>query len=321
MLYLATSSGIVCADRKDEKNWQVTGKRFSGHRVTTVVARGQSVLAGTMKGIFSSEDGGNTWQKAESGPDVQHIRWMEWSKDQSGMVLAGTEPALIYYSHDDGKTWQGCPEVAELRDRLGWSLPYSPEAGCVRGFAQHGSRVYAAVEVGGVLVSDNGGQTWQLVPGADGRPNFRRPSVPWIHPDVHSILVHPSSPDRVYAPTGGGFYCSEDGGATWHFLYDCYCRAAWVDPVDPDHILLGPASGVNTGGRIEETRDGGRTWQVASGGLPVPWTENMVERFLPIDQELLAVLSDGSLLSTRLPDFSWQPILPEVTRINAVAAS
>src|SRR5512146_3478587 len=99
---------------------------------------------------------------------------MEWGEDQPGSVLVGTEPAAIFRSHDLGITWQGCPEVAELRDHFGWSLPYSPEAGCVRGFALHGSRAYAAVEVGGVLASDNGGQSWQLVSGSDGRPGFRR---------------------------------------------------------------------------------------------------------------------------------------------------
>ena len=321
MLYLATSSGIVCADRKGEQDWRVTGRGLTGQNVTSVIAQDRSVLAGTMKGIYFSVDGGKTWRGTESGPDVQHIRWMEWSKDQAGLALAGTEPAVIYNSNNNGKTWQACPEVAELRDRFGWSLPYSPEAGCVRGFALHGSRAYAAVEVGGVLASDDGGQTWQLVPGSDGRPDFRHPPAPRIHPDVHSILVHPSSPDKVYAPTGGGFYRSEDGGATWHFLYDCYCRAAWVDPMDPDHVVLGPARGVNTGGRIEETIDGGKSWQMASNGLPVPWIKNMVERFLQVEDDLLAVLSDGSLLSTQLPGFSWQVILPEVTQINAAAAS
>ncbi len=172
MLYLATSSGIVCADRMGEQDWQVTGKGLAGHNVTTVIACSQSALAGTTQGIFSSADGGNTWQKVESGPEIQHTRWVEWGKHQSGMVLAGTEPAMIYYSLDNGKTWRACPEVAELRDRFGWSLPYSPEAGCVRGFALHGSRAYGAVEVGGVLASDDGGQTWQLVSGSDGHPGL-----------------------------------------------------------------------------------------------------------------------------------------------------
>ena len=309
--------GIVCAERKEE--WLVTGRALAGHSVTSVAAHMNLVLAGTMEGIFRSEDGGGTWSPAKVGPAIKHLRWIDIDVDKSRGAFAGTEPASIFHSQDRGQTWQSCPEVAVLRDQFGWSLPYSPEAGCVRGFALHGSRVYAAVEVGGVLASDDGGQTWQLVPGSDGRPDFRRPPAPYIHPDVHSILVHPSSPNKVYAPTGGGFYRSEDGGTTWHFLYDCYCRAAWVDPADSDHIVLGPARGVNTGGRIEESRDGGKSWRSASGGLSVPWDENMVERFLQVGDELLAVLSDGSLLASPLANISWRQILPDVTQINAAA--
>jgi photosystem II stability/assembly factor-like uncharacterized protein len=319
MLYLATNSGIVRAERKAD--WQVIDTGLTGHTATAVIARGSLILAGTMQGIYCSEDGGNTWRAAESGPGDPHIRWLEWRDEPAGSALAGTEPAGIYYSNDSGNSWQACPEVARLRDRFGWSLPYSPEAGCVRGFATHGTRAYAAVEVGGVLVSGDGGQTWQLAPGSDGRPEFRRPPTPLIHPDVHSILVHPSSPDQVYAPTGGGFYRSRDGGVTWRFLYDCYCRAAWADAADPEHIVLGPASGVDRGGRIEETRDGGSTWQPASAGLPVPWDENMVERFLQLGDELLAVLADGSLYASPLQDFAWRPILSQVKWVNAAAAA
>ena len=103
-------------------------------------------------------------------------------------------------------------EVAHPRDGHHWFLPYSPEAGCVRGFAVHGERVYAAAEVGGVVRSDDGGQTWRLAHGSDGQPAFGEPRWPLVHPDVHSIEVHPSSPDLVLAATGGGLYRSQDGG-------------------------------------------------------------------------------------------------------------
>lgn len=317
MLYLATNNGIVCAERR--AGWQVTGRTLVNQNATAVIARADLVLAGTMEGIFRSEDGGGKWSAAGAGLEVRHIRWLDWLSGGASGVVAGTEPALIFRSSDGGQIWQACREVAELRDRFGWSLPYSPEAGCVRGFAFHGERGYAAVEVGGVLVTADGGQKWQLAGGSDGRPGFRRPPAPHIHPDVHSILVHPTSADLVYAPTGGGFYRSEDGGNTWRFCYDCYCRAAWVDPKDPVHIVLGPASGVSRGGRIEETRDGGGSWQNASQGLPVPWEENMVERFLQVGDELLAVLADGSLLASSLEEMDWQRILPDVTQVNAAA--
>jgi hypothetical protein len=150
---------------------------------------------------------------------------------------------------------------------------------------------------------------------------FEDPPARHIHPDVHSILSHPSSADRVYAPTGGGFYTSEDGGATWALRYECYCRAAWVDPIDPKHILLGPADEVDQNGRIEESRDGGASWQAASGGLKVPWRRHMVERFHPAEQGLFAVLSNGDVLYGGVPDLDWRPVLEGIQDVRALATS
>ncbi len=131
--------------------------------------------------------------------------------------------------------------------------------------------------------------------------------------------MHPSSPDRVYAPTGGGFYRSGDGGDNWTLHYDCYCRACWVDPKDTEHIVLGPADNVEHNGRIEETRDGGQTWRAASGGLPVPWRDYMVERFVPDGSTLLAVLSNGELLGAGIGRWDWQRMLPEAGRVLGAA--
>jgi hypothetical protein len=75
---------------------------------------------------------------------------------------------------------------------------------------------------------------------------------------------------------------------------------------------------VDRNGRIEESRDGGETWALASNGLQVPWRRGMVERFFQADDELLAVLSTGQLLSTSLSFFEWRRILPNINNVNAV---
>jgi photosystem II stability/assembly factor-like uncharacterized protein len=222
-LYLATSQGLVIGQRTDDR-WQVVGQGLSGHSVTAVVVCADAIWAGTTDGVYRSGDDGQTWTEASTGLTLRHIRWMGCSPGSDGAVLGGTEPAGIFYRHGTAP-WQTCPEVGALRDAHRWYLPYSPEAGCVRGFAFHGSHAYAAVEVGGVLRSDDGGRNWRLVEGSDGNPRVF-PPAPLIHPDVHAIAVHPTSPDRVTAPTGGGLYTSVDGGKTWDNLYRCYCRAA-----------------------------------------------------------------------------------------------
>lgn len=314
-LYLATADGLVILERQGAE-WRETTRALAGRDITCLTAGKESILAGTTEGIFRSTDRGHTWHAANEGLTTHHLRWLASSPDLPEVVLAGTEPANIFVSRDGGHTWRACPEVAKLRSAHKWSLPYSPEAGCVRGFAFHGQRLYAAVEVGGVLRSDDGGETWRLAEGSDGNPSLEGPPEPFIYPDVHSLTVHPSSPDLIFAPTGGGFYRSNDGGETWADLYDCYCRAVWSDPANAAHLILGPADSVDMNGRIEETHDGGETWTPASHGLKVPWRRHMVERFAAWEGGLLAVLSNGELLSTSLPTLDWRRILPEIEDIQ-----
>jgi photosystem II stability/assembly factor-like uncharacterized protein len=283
------------------------------------------ILAGTKDGLQRSTDSGQNWNESNRNLTIRHVRWTAPLAKPSATLLVGTEPAGIFVSRDSGGSWIPRPEVGVLRDRLGWFLPYSPEAGCVRGFAAAQSgpdrdRIYAAVEVGGVLVSDDEGATWRLADGSDGRPDMDRDLGTLIHPDVHSISVHQTSSDNVAAATGGGLFRSTDGGSTWKNIYSCYIRAMWIDPGDLQHIVAGPADGVSRNGRIEESFDGGRTWHPASEGLNLPWPRTMVERFFRSGDHLFAVLSDGKLWAKPIKEAKWRHALPEITGVKAMAA-
>jgi photosystem II stability/assembly factor-like uncharacterized protein len=315
-LLLATRIGLVICERKGDI-WRETGRGLAGKNVTSVIAREAVILAGTADGVYRSDDAGLTWRAASDGLASRHVRWLAYHPDVSDLEFAGTEPAGIFVSHDGGGIWRTCPEVETLRDEHKWSLPYSPEAGCVCSFAFLGTRAYAAVEVGGVLRSDDSGETWHLVEGSDGNPDLEGPPEQSVHPDVHSISVHAWSRDVVFAPTGGGFYRSTDGGKMWSLIYDCYCRAAWVNPEDPQNIILGPADGVDRDGRVEATNDGGQTWVPASSGLNVPWRRGMVERFTQVGDDILAVLSNGELLCAALAGLEWRRVLPSVSGVAA----
>jgi len=317
LLLIATSSGLhIC--QRDNDDWQVTTHTLQDQHVTSAIAREAVILAGTTQGVYRSDDLGATWREARAGLSNLHVRWMAFHPDTSDFEFVGTEPAAIFVSHDGAETWRECREVAALRDQYKWHLPYSHEAGCIRDFAFNDARAYAAAEVGGVLRSDDSGETWRLAQGSTGDPSLDSVPEPFVYPDIHNIKVHPSAPDLVFAATGDGFYRSLDGGAQWAQLHPSYVRAVWIDARDARHIILGPADRIGRLGRIVESHDGGQSWHVASTGIDTPMPRCMVERLTPIGDELFAVLSDGRLLATRIDLLHWREVLSDIQSINAV---
>ncbi|MDJ0782635.1 MAG: hypothetical protein QNJ22_11720 [Desulfosarcinaceae bacterium] len=324
-LYIATHIGLFIVSMAGE-TWQLTGHHLASTALTSVVVTEKSILVGAVDGIRRSTDGGTSWQLANEGLATPYVRWLAASAERPALILAGTEPADIFWSIDGGRSWQAGTGVAELRDRLGWYLPYSPREGCVRGFALPPgpgaeTPIYAAVEVGGVLMTTDEGRSWQLVSGSDGKPDLTRGLERRIHPDVHSIRRHPQSPRSLTAATGGGLYRSEDAGGAWKRIHPGYIRDAWVHPDDPALIVAGPADGVDRNGRIEISRDGGRTWQADADGLDAPWPDYMVDRFQQAGDRLFAILSNGKLWYRPLEDTAWRPLPVTTGRVRALAVA
>jgi photosystem II stability/assembly factor-like uncharacterized protein len=164
-LYIATTIGLFIVTQTNG-DWETVRHTLKEKALTSIAVSEGVVIAGTIDGIWRSSDNGKSWNEANKNLAIRPVGWMAHSSYTPTVFLAGTEPAGIFVSSDSGKTWSGRPEIVKLRDTNGWFLPYSPKAGCVRGFAiakpeNHHGRIYAAVEVGGVLISDDSGDTWR----------------------------------------------------------------------------------------------------------------------------------------------------------------
>jgi photosystem II stability/assembly factor-like uncharacterized protein len=316
-LMIGLDQGIYALGR-GAQSWEKIHGSLIDHQFTAVAHQDGAVLAGTKDGLYLSFNSGKSWREANDGLTHRHIRSVSYHPEDPDLAFAGTEPAAIFVSRDKGETWQECPEVARLREKYQWSLPYSPNAGCVRGFAFQDSRGYAAVEVGGLLRSNDHGRTWHLLELREDERRVASPS-PWIHIDVHSVLVHPSSSDHIFAPTGGGLYTSTSGGRSWSKLHDDYCRAVWVDPERSSHIILGTALGPDLNGQIEESIDGGQTWVKRMDGMEPVWPNFMVEEIVQLEDQLFAVLSNGGLIAASIGSLEWHSILPHTQGVRAVS--
>ena len=152
-------------------------------------------------GLFVTEDGGKKWTRAN--PNVPCLT-LSSLLALPGKLLAGTMPAALYCTSNRGG-WQ---ELKGLRQgAAAGTFPPNPDLSArTRVLAAEkgsGGRLYAGIEVGGILVSDDGGQRWQ--PANEGLTD----------PDIHQILPSRKTDGLVVAACGEGVFCSTDRAAHW----------------------------------------------------------------------------------------------------------
>jgi len=98
---------------------------------------------------------------------------------------------------------------------------------------------------------------------------------PESEPTVHSLVVDPRSPTRIYAGAIGAIWRTDDGGKNWtaaetSLTRQCEIRGLAMDPTEPSTLYAGCL------GVIKSTDDG-RTWTSMNSGIedhgaiPVVW--------------------------------------------------
>jgi hypothetical protein len=76
--------------------------------------------------------------------------------------------------------------------------------------------MYCGVEPAALYESRDDGETWSLVRGLFDHPHRPRWMPGFGGLALHTILLDPQNPERMYvAISAGGVYATEDGGRTW----------------------------------------------------------------------------------------------------------
>ncbi len=305
------------------------------HEIYAVHSVNGTVLAGSYgEGVFRSEDGGTSWRKANDGLAATALRTFQDDPKHDGAVLCGCEPGRGFRSTDNGKSWDELVGIGAVPGSDDWFLPYSPRAGALRNFWSPPGRpnhILAAIEVGGLLESRDGGESWEQIDlyGNDIQDD-----------DIHYVSGHPENPDVLLIALGwaalrgrnvgsdelGGVGLSEDGGKTWRkVIREDYTRAVLIPPTHPNLILAGPAKAVGRQGRIVVSEDGGETWKPAGEGIQKSSgdpMDDMVERFHPApDASIWAVCSGGRLFRSVPGEWKWSPVVRFPEGVTAEAVS
>jgi photosystem II stability/assembly factor-like uncharacterized protein len=306
--YLGTTDGL-----RRLRDGALEPLGLEGERIMAVHAAADgTVLAGSYgNGLFRSTDAGATWSRVDAGLTASAFRWLGPDPQQPGALLAGTEPARIFRSADGGASWRELDGIAALPRSDEWFLPYSPRAGAVRNI-HAGDRLFASVEVGGLLSSDDGGQTWVC------EPVIADEDIHHVTGDAGALYVSlgTASLSGDDPRPRGGIARSRDGGRTWRKLETDYTRATLVPPSRRDLLLAGPALRVGREGRIVVSADGGDSWEPAGDGIEVPMPD-MVELFVPApDDSVWAICSRGRALRADPGEWTWRSALPPGTTLE-----
>ncbi|MBI3133102.1 MAG: T9SS type A sorting domain-containing protein [Bacteroidetes bacterium] len=231
-------------------------------------------------GVFSSYDGGASWQYA----GLQGVTVPCIAKNSFGTIFAGTEGAGLYYTNDNGASWFVHPDVPttglinemDVKDQvivvastegiylsLNWGINFT-YVGLSGGlnFDVCIHKINPEIELysstlGGLQYFSSATNIWSSVPG----PLFTDQLIIGITSDGTNLYTGGFSNSPVIRSTDGGLTWSETPTSPSALeLNDIL-----LDPADENHLwtcLLGSYSPTGNYDRpsVYETDDGGLTW-------------------------------------------------------------
>jgi hypothetical protein len=291
-LLVGTSDGLFAVG--EDADWRVTGRYLEGRDIAQIARAGDAqvfLVASRGGGLVRLDEKTGAVEQLGAGVLPERIRCVAVAPSDRNTIFVGTEPVGVFVSRDRGRTWSECAEVARMGERLKWGYPVPSVPPHIRDIVidrGNPDRVFAAVQVGAIIISEDGGQTWRDTAGQ-------------LDADVHSVIQDPADPAVLYACAGGGgaltmatldqyppplpegrpIYRSRDAGRNW----DCisldfqrtYGVVLRVHPRDPALLLAAVARGIppfwgkrpqRADAVVVVSHDRGTTWSQATDGLP-----------------------------------------------------
>lgn len=261
LLYVGTGDGVFAFALTADGSMTPIGRGLEGNAVRGIAihprdSRVAYIACGLRGwGLHRTQDAGKSFH-----PLGFVDRWV-WDvalhPHDPNTVWVGTEPPMLYVSHDQGRTFVALDAIDRLPSRPRWTFFHEPfRAGHIHGIALHPAhpeRLFAGVEHGAFIYSYDEGQTW---------------SEALVGHDLHRVAVDPANPDRVLAGAGEGLFISDDAGQTWHAaaaLKGKYVHAIVFDVGRSKQVYVYVAE---DGAPLYRSEDGGQTWRLIGAGLP-----------------------------------------------------
>jgi photosystem II stability/assembly factor-like uncharacterized protein len=228
------------------------------------------LAAGTLDGVFRSEDRGQTWRliSPKGSQEIHEVESLAFDPRDAQILYAGTWH-LPWKTLDGGKAWTNIKDGV-IDDSDVFSILVDPSKPDV---------VYASA-CSGIYKSENAGEHFHRIEG-----------IPSTARRTRVLQQDPSNRETVYAGTTEGLYKTVDGGQTFQAMTgaDVIVNDVYVDEKNPQHVLLA----TDRGGVLAST-DGGASFKASNEGFSGRKVQALlVDRRNP-RQVLAGVLNDKS---------------------------
>jgi photosystem II stability/assembly factor-like uncharacterized protein len=261
---------VLTSDGKREK-WEVSGPHFAGWEIYHMKGSPvdpERIYVSQTSGWFgqllqASTDGGKTWFQPGVKPENEAPQWPPVKSNRFAYDSSNeTGKPLTTHQWYDGtqKPWEF---------KRVWHLEPS---------LTDPNTVFAGVEDAAIFRSTDGGENWSEMPGLRGHgtgPDWQ-PGAGGMC--LHSIILDPSNPERIYiAISAAGAFRTDDGGKTWKpinkGLYSKYIPNPTADVGHcVHHIAMNPKRPgtlfMQKHWDVMRSDDAGDNWTKISGNLP-----------------------------------------------------
>ncbi|MCA9797307.1 MAG: hypothetical protein KC910_36100, partial [Candidatus Eremiobacteraeota bacterium] len=209
MVCLGTANGVMVfrPDRSWDR-WELVHHGLYGHSVSSLAEHEDgSLYAGLHLGMVHRTQDWEHWHPLYRGLDFPTVTALMLDPEHEGRIYAGTSPAALFVSHNGGHSWERVSEFHRVASAEGWTHPEPPHSPRVLRIFRLGRRaLFAAIQQGGVLASEDDGKTWE----------DRSRGLAGLVTELRSA---PMAPERLYATSTNGFHRSDDLGHSWKGLH------------------------------------------------------------------------------------------------------
>ena len=181
-----------------------------------------TIVLGTRKGLLTLQKNNGEWNVGSTdlpGVPISYA-WHDNRNNRTWAAVAHGHWGTKLY-RKNGADWEevtgpAYPEGEEIRDGVGATLQYIWQL--ESGGTDRPNRILAGTIPGGLFISDDGGDTFQLNESLWNHPSRK---THWFgggydEAGIHSIIVDPNDSDHMFiAVSCAGVFETTDGGKTW----------------------------------------------------------------------------------------------------------